>query len=592
MGPVADEGAQLLADTVSALSERAPAVVAAAAAEMQGVVLGLRFGDGSRASLEAQHSRLVVHLGTVDRADVEVWFDDRAMNVLFDLQRRAADEVLPGSLDVRGERTQVLAAWRAFMLLAQRGSGLRSVQQLWRAYRQRAPHLWGAEVDGSAGTDGAGVDGARAPAIASPEIDGSPNGARPAAGATADGDGAGGHGDRPLRPGSGWSALDYLARRQPQHNGGAATVGGTVVEHTRMLWDGHRSSDWWDALGVRDADLVEIMDACRAQVSAEVTRLIPDGSPRRDFYDLLASYPARPGKGLRPTLCICACGALGGRPADAIRTAAAMELFHNGFLVHDDIADESTHRRGLPTLHERHGVGLAVNAGDGLNLLAVDAVLSNLEQLGLGRTLGLIHEVLHMCRETIEGQAIELGWIRRGTVPTRDRAYFEMSTKKTAWYTCMTPCRAGAICAGETSPRVLDAFVETFRLVGIAFQIQDDVLNLIGEEALYGKEPLGDLLEGKRTVMLMHLFRTAPAAERARLRANLVRPRAEKTQADAEELLEAMRRHGSLDHAIALADRLARRGVQRFERDLDFIAENEHKAVLRQIAHYVTTRPL
>ncbi|CAM5319876.1 Polyprenyl synthetase OS=Streptomyces glaucescens OX=1907 GN=SGLAU_17980 PE=3 SV=1 [Streptomyces glaucescens] len=107
-----------------------------------------------------------------------------------------------------------------------------------------------------------------------------------------------------------------------------------------------------------------------------------------------------------------------------------MELFHNGFLVHDDIADESTHRRGLPTMHEEHGLGLAVNVGDGLNLLAVDAVLSNLETLGLApHALGLIHEAIHMCRESIEGQAMELGWIRHEVVPEGDDAYFTMAPR-------------------------------------------------------------------------------------------------------------------------------------------------------------------
>ena len=73
---------------------------------------------------------------------------------------------------------------------------------------------------------------------------------------------------------------------------------------------------------------------------------------------------------------------------------------------------------------------------------------------------------------------------------------------------------------------------------------------------------------------------------------NIARPRSEKTFSDARDILAAMQRHGSIDYAIALADRLARRGVRRFERDLVFIGENEHKAVLRQIAHYVTTRLL
>jgi geranylgeranyl diphosphate synthase, type II len=546
-----DTAAELLADTIRELSERAPAVVAAAARQLGAITLGLHFGDGSRGTLRAQHSRLLVETDRPSAAEVELHFDERSMNLVFDMQRRPVDELLPNSLDVRGDRDQVLAVWRTFRLLSQRGSGLRAVQSLWRGYRERRPDLWGTLplLVPRAGSDGGHGKGLSAPR------------------------------------GTGWTASDYLDKRHPHD-------GATVVEPRRLLWDGRRSHPWWEFGADPDADLKETLQRCRVRVAEEIQRLVPDRQPRAELYDLMRDYPSRASKGLRPTLVIAACCALGGRAQDAVRSAAALELFHNGFLVHDDIADESTHRRNRPTLSTQHGIGLAVNAGDGLNLLAVDTVLSNLAMLGLARTLALIHEVLHMCRETIEGQAIELGWIRAGEVPLDDEDYFHMSTKKTGWYTCVSPCRIGAVCAGETDPVELDRFNEAFRLIGIAFQIQDDVLNLVGEEALYGKEPLGDLLEGKRTVMLIHLLRNADARDRQRLIRLLQRPRLRKHQADAEEILDAMRRYGSLDYAIGLADRLAHLGAERFETDLAPVPESEAKGVLRQIANYVTTRPL
>lgn len=546
-------GAGVLLATVAELSGRAPAIVAAAAAELSHVVLTVHFGDGSDAQLVASRGRLLATEGPERPSDVEVWFDTRAMNLVFDLSSRPVDEVLPRSLDVRGGRDDVLAVWRTLRLLAQRASGLRAVQETWRGFRRQSPELWG-------------------PVPATTEEAHTPNGLEPPRG-------------------TGWRALDYLDDRRPADTREELS-NGTVNGHSRVLWDGRASRGWWETERVWDADLLTIMTTCRDRVADEMDRLIPDRSPKTSLYDLMRAYPARQGKGLRPTLTIAACAAYGGRPEDAVRVAAALELFHNGFLVHDDIADESTHRRGKPTLHERHGIGLAVNAGDGLNLLAIDGVLSNLETLGLARTLGLIHEILHMCRETVEGQAIELEWIRRQFVPTPDSAYYRMSTKKTGWYTCISPCRLGAVVAGETSPARLDALNEAFRWIGIAFQIQDDVLNLIGEEELYGKEPLGDLLEGKRTVMLIHLMRTATSKDRAWIVDLLRLNRLERTQESAERILAAMQKYGSIDYALDVADRLAHRGTHRFEADLTFLPENEGKGVLRQVANYVITRAL
>jgi geranylgeranyl diphosphate synthase type II len=219
-------------------------------------------------------------------------------------------------------------------------------------------------------------------------------------------------------------------------------------------------------------------------------------------------------------------------------------------------------------------------------------VLSNIEGLGLSRTLGLIHETILMCRESIEGQAIELGWIRQGTIPTRDSAYVTMVTKKTGWYTCRSPCRLGAIAAGHTRPRELDLIGEVFKHVGIAFQIQDDVLNLVGEETLYGKEPLGDLLEGKRTLMLIHLMRSLPRRKRASLLAWLGRPRSRRTFEESGEVLRQMEHWGSIEHARRVAARYAARATSLFETTLGFLPESEDKAILRQVIHYVNVRLL
>lgn len=548
-------GADVLDGTIAALSKRAPAIIAAAARELGQIRLHLMFGDGSSSLMQARQSTLKVvpaEQATDTASDVAVHFDDRALMLLFDAIQRPSDQALEQSLDMRGSREDLLAVWRCFRLLSQRASGLRVVQALWSDYRNSRAGIW-------------------------------EPGAMPAA--------------RPRKRGAAywddaaWPALDWLDKRHP--------AGVDLLERqepvlapARSLWNGRQAESWQALDDVFDNDLLMTMDICKTRVVEEILRLIPAKPPQRDLYALMKDYVVREGKGLRPTLVIATCMALGGRMEDGVRAAAALEMFHNGFLVHDDIADESTHRRGLPTLHEAHGIGLAVNAGDAMHLFAVDMTLSNLGTIGLARTLGIIHEILHMCRETVEGQAIELGWIRRNFVPSRDADYSRMSTKKTGWYTCISPCRIGAVAAGVTDPALLDRFNESLRLTGIAFQIQDDILNLIGETALYGKEALGDLLEGKRTVMMIYLFREARRDVRTRMTEINALPRIQKDFALAEEMLAAMQKVGSIDYAIAHADRLANQGVRRFEADLSFIPETPGKAVLRQISNYVTTRAL
>ena len=544
-----NSAASVMIETIATLSRHAPAITAAAARELGNIQLHLSFGDGSRALLTAANSVLTSR-SDPDAApyDVDVHFDDRALTLLFDAAARPADQTLENSLDMRGTRDDLLAVWRCFRLLSQRASGLRLVQAIWSAYRDNLPKQ----------------------ALIPPKI----------------GPDRSADWDAPK-----WPALQWLEQRHPAATD-LITRSEPVLAPARSLWNGVSSDSWQDSTAIFDNDLHLTMQRCKARVVADILALIPTKPPQRDLYALMKDYVTREGKGLRPTLVISTCLALGGKLEDGVRAAAALEMFHNGFLVHDDIADESTHRRGLPTLHEAHGIGLAVNAGDAMHLFAVDMTLSNLATVGLARTLGIIHEILHMCRETVEGQAVELGWIRRNFVPSRDADYSRMSTKKTGWYTCISPCRVGAVAAGVTDPALLNRFNEAFRMTGIAFQIQDDVLNLIGETDLYGKEALGDLLEGKRTIMMIHLFRGASQALRDRMTAINALPRLQKPFAMAQEMLAAMNDAGSVDYAIKVADKLANQGVYRFEADLGFIPENPAKAVLRQVSNYVTTRAL
>jgi geranylgeranyl diphosphate synthase type II len=347
-----------------------------------------------------------------------------------------------------------------------------------------------------------------------------------------------------------------------------------------------------------DEDLVgRILVRAREDVLAELERVF-ERRRRTGYgplYDLLADYPFREGKGLRPAICFAACRAAGGRTDQALLSATALELFHNAFLVHDDIEDGSQFRRGRVTLFEEHGAPIAINVGDATNVLAMEILLANTEAIGVRKALLVFREVERMARESSEGQAIELGWIRSGRFDLGDRDYVRMAYKKTCWYTVIAPLRIGVLCGGRPGPLApldeqLLPLVELGFNAGIAFQIHDDLLNLEAEEALYGKETAGDLWEGKRTVMLLHFMRTARGPTRARALRLLRTPRREKSAEEVGWLLEAMRKAGSLEHGRRLAYEYTEAALGCDEDALPFVADGDDRRFLREMLHYVRER--
>ena len=352
------------------------------------------------------------------------------------------------------------------------------------------------------------------------------------------------------------------------------------------------------AAPAHDIDLVaRVLARARDDVLAELERLF-ERRRRTGYgplYDLLADYPFREGKGLRPAICFAACRAAGGRTEQALLSASALELFHNAFLVHDDVEDGSEFRRGRVTLFQEHGAPVAINVGDATNVLAMELLLANTTALGVRKALLVFREVERMARESAEGQAIELGWISARNFDLRDRDYVRMAYKKTCWYTVIAPLRIGVICGSPPGPLApldedLVPLIELGFLAGIAFQIHDDLLNLEADEALYGKETSGDLWEGKRTVMLLHFMRTARGAERARALRLLLTPRREKRPEEVAWLLEAMIAAGSLEHGRRLALEYSEQALRRDEAGLPLLGENDDRRFLREMLRYVIER--
>jgi len=331
--------------------------------------------------------------------------------------------------------------------------------------------------------------------------------------------------------------------------------------------------------------------AYRETTLAGLLSAVPDREPRRYLYGPLADHLSRLGKSIRPALCLATCQAFGGDAAAAANSATAIEMLHNAFLVHDDIEDESELRRGRPTMHVEHGVPLAVNAGDMLNALSIRVLRENLAVLGERITWRVFEEFDRMMQESLEGQAMELGWIRDNRCDLDDRDYFRMVLKKTCWYSFIQPCRIGALIATRDAVD-LDRFNRFGYFLGAAFQVQDDLLNLTGDERRYGKEIAGDLLEGKRTLMLIHLLRQVRGADARRLHGMLGETRARRSLGDAHWVLGLMQAHGSLDYGRTVSKQLAGAAHYEFTQAFGDLPASEERTFVSEIIRFMVNRDL
>jgi len=330
-----------------------------------------------------------------------------------------------------------------------------------------------------------------------------------------------------------------------------------------------------------------VLDEYGELTRACVQDYLPPTQPGSYLYELLADYPRRGGKMMRSSLCLAMARVTGATIDEAIASAASIELMHNAMLVHDDIEDASDERRGNPTLHALHGVPLAVNAGDAMGLLSLRPLKDNFHRLGLATALRIFEETERMAWESAEGQALELGWTRDNRTDLRGEDYLRMVMKKTCWLAAIHPLRVGCL-IGARGQEPLEPLVRLGFFFGAAFQIQDDLLNLEAD-ARYGKEINGDLLEGKRTLMVIHALQRARGADRQALIRFLELPRDER-RSDVGRMRALMDRTGALRHARTVARALAGAALFEFDRYFARFSDTRDLRFMRSMVTWVLER--
>jgi geranylgeranyl diphosphate synthase type II len=287
-----------------------------------------------------------------------------------------------------------------------------------------------------------------------------------------------------------------------------------------------------------------LYDRCRKSINSRLLRYSKTPHPAV-VYDPIRHILSAGGKRVRPVLTMLACEAVGGRAAEALDAAAAIEMLHTFTLVHDDVMDHAAVRRGKPTIHTKWDENAAILAGDALAALAYRAILRTENRLT--EVLGAFNDAfITVC----DGQGFDKEFELRTDI-TVDR-YLLMIRKKTARMISAS-AEIGALIGGGTphEVRALRSFGEH---LGTAFQIQDDLLDIEGTPEEFGKAIGGDVKEGKRTYLLVRALELTGGADRRFL--SSLAPGANVTQADIRRVRAIYHRAGVLDDARNAMERI------------------------------------
>jgi geranylgeranyl diphosphate synthase type I len=330
------------------------------------------------------------------------------------------------------------------------------------------------------------------------------------------------------------------------------------------------------------------------QIEMEMRRLMtpPQGS-LNPFYGMMHYHlgwldesfqPVRvaSGKLLRPIFTLLCCQTAGGQPEKALTAAAAVELIHNFSLIHDDIEDNSRTRRGRATVWAIWGEPQAINAGDGLFVLARNALLKLNEQgVPLATIFAGLERLDQTCLALCQGQCLDMSFEQTSAVDLA--AYLEMIEGKTAALLACAGYLGGLIATNE--PAKAELFWQLGRALGLAFQIQDDLLGIWGQEAVTGKPAADDLRRHKKSMPVVYALNQIDRPQSARFKELYAAPNL--TEADVAEAITILEEVGARSYAETQAKayvETARLALQAIE------ADPANKASLEEMAHFLIER--
>jgi len=329
-------------------------------------------------------------------------------------------------------------------------------------------------------------------------------------------------------------------------------------------------------------ELIRQLDGASKEVNREIADSFSGCTEPKDLYAASNHLINAGGKRLRPFLVLKSCELTGGWREDALKVAVAIELVHNFSLVHDDIMDNDDKRRGVPTVHVKWGIPMALLSGDMLFAKAYDAIVSSAKtrKIPPRRILKVFEVVTDATISLCEGQALDMLFEERSDVSERE--YLDMIGKKTAAL-IEAAAKSGALIGNATYKQV-EALGRFGRYAGVGFQIMDDVLGLTADEKVLGKPVGSDIREGKRTMILINALSKADASHRGQILSVLGNKVASSDKV--EDVIELIQSLGSVDYAAKMAEKF----IEKAKSQLTIFPPSANKEVLLNLCDYIISR--
>ncbi len=341
--------------------------------------------------------------------------------------------------------------------------------------------------------------------------------------------------------------------------------------------------------------------AINQEISAMLSSLRRDHDIVGAYYRKIFDYILAGGKRLRPLIVLATFWGLGGeKVSEIIRAAISVEFMHNSSLVHDDIMDESESRRGRPALHvdfrkwfyedlprekkykfsppRTSDISLGILGGDSLLELGIEALLTS--GFSSDKIVKAVSEYTTAYRKLIEGQTLDM-YLSGLTMPSAEEIIHMLELKTGALFSASF--KIGAILAGKEG--LLDDLDELGKLLGVGFQVRDDILGLFGDPHVTGKPVDSDVKEGKRTLLVVKAYEILPENDRKRLVSVL--GKVDLTENELEFVREVVKRTGSLSYSELLAEKYSERCIDLID-DIGF--SEEYSDILKDVVRLAVKR--